>query len=220
MEKSPKPSVEYTAAIILSLVSAYIAKTEWQKLRLAVGEAITSGRAYGVADAMELLADKISATNFDFDRAFSDARYNFENDPTVLGQVDNYLDQLLNDVSNNVAKKLAKMADDGATAEEMRQYLEDNLGDGTSPLFSIFLHVIVLAAITFGIKWFFKDNGVAMVYFITAGDELVCPECDEIEQANPYELADAPDPPIHQNCRCSLFTDDTISSSAISDYLT
>lgn len=48
----------------------------------------------------------------------------------------------------------------------------------------------------------FKAQQVAMVEMVVEPD--VCPECDEIREQGPFNLDDAPDIPIHPNCRCSL----------------
>lgn len=48
----------------------------------------------------------------------------------------------------------------------------------------------------------FKAQHIAMVEMVVEPD--VCPECDEIREQGPFNLDDAPDIPIHPNCRCSL----------------
>ena len=47
----------------------------------------------------------------------------------------------------------------------------------------------------------YTENGVAEVDLLTFDP---CEECEEIEDSNPYPIDDAPDVPIHPNCRCAL----------------
>lgn len=50
----------------------------------------------------------------------------------------------------------------------------------------------------------YRENGVEMVDWETAGDDGVCEECQGYEQEGPYELAAAPEAPAHPNCGCQL----------------
>lgn len=44
-----------------------------------------------------------------------------------------------------------------------------------------------------------------VVEVVTAGDDRVCPECDEIAASGPYDIEEAMDLlPVHPNCRCGL----------------
>jgi len=215
----PDPAEEFAVGLVLSMLQGFVSGQAWQQLRLAVGEAMATGRATGVADAMELLADKIGATGFNFSKAFADAKRMFDNDPQMLAEVDQWLSFLVEDTARILGKKLAKMAKAGASAEEMEQYIREQIGDGDKGLLQQLLDLVIHTAITYGLLWFFRNWGVAQVWFITAGDDKVCPECDAIEQENPYSISDPPLPPIHPNCRCSLFTEDEIQADAISAYL-
>lgn len=49
----------------------------------------------------------------------------------------------------------------------------------------------------------YEQFEVDKVEFISAKDDRVCEECESLN-GNIYNLDDAPDLPIHQNCRCTL----------------
>ena len=50
------------------------------------------------------------------------------------------------------------------------------------------------------------DDDEALVGVITAGDDRVCQECEDIEASGPYDLDEVLDLlPAHPNCRCSVF---------------
>ena len=75
-------------------------------------------------------------------------------------------------------------------------------------------------AISAGILWWFQRNGVyANIWFITAGDMKVCAQCDDAEVGSPYAISEVPAPPLHPNCRCSLYTDESMSVDLIDSYV-
>lgn len=56
-----------------------------------------------------------------------------------------------------------------------------------------------------GVLQYYVNQGVYMVDIVTAGDDLVCDDCLEIERNNPYEIEEAMNLiPVHSRCRCSL----------------
>jgi len=50
----------------------------------------------------------------------------------------------------------------------------------------------------------YAREGVTSCEFITAGGTRVCSICLAVEANNPYSLIEAPAPPRHPYCRCSL----------------
>lgn len=61
-----------------------------------------------------------------------------------------------------------------------------------------------------GISDTYKAAGVELVEFITAEDELVCPECEDLDGT--IMDVDSDDvPPIHPSCRCTIIAHDEFS---------
>jgi hypothetical protein len=55
----------------------------------------------------------------------------------------------------------------------------------------------------------FRDDEPADVTWVTADDDLVCADCDEMAAGSPYSLDEVMDLiPLHPNCRCDLTTYD------------
>lgn len=206
METKPSPTTEYAVGLVLFMLQRSMVRSDWIQLRQALSDALISGYAMGEADTLELLASRMNAGNFDFDKAFAAAKQKYENDPASLNAVDDWLNKLLNQLAIDIAKKLGVMIDNGASEQEMIDYVDQELGDGNSRTFVIVLDQMIHSAITLGILWLFRLNGVSEVWFITVGDELVCPMCDEIEAQNPYPITEPPECPAHPNCRCTLYT--------------
>lgn len=52
----------------------------------------------------------------------------------------------------------------------------------------------------------YSNNGVKLVDIITAGDDLVCDDCLDLEANNPYTLSEVTGLiPCHPNCRCGVY---------------
>ena len=60
-----------------------------------------------------------------------------------------------------------------------------------------------LAAGNAAAKRRYTDAGVEKVEWVAAYDDSVCDEC-ESKHGNVYPIGDAPDLPVHPNCRCTL----------------
>ncbi len=54
-----------------------------------------------------------------------------------------------------------------------------------------------------GRKVFYREVGVKKVKWITAHDERTCPECAPLD-GRVFRIEDAPGPPKHANCRCTV----------------
>lgn len=64
-----------------------------------------------------------------------------------------------------------------------------------------------------GITDTYRAAGVEMVQFITAEDERVCPECEDLDgEIIPVDSDDIP--PIHPSCRCTVIAHDEFSEQA------
>ena len=50
---------------------------------------------------------------------------------------------------------------------------------------------------------FYREVGITKVQWLTADDERTCPECTPLN-GKVFKLGDAPGPPAHVQCRCSL----------------
>lgn len=73
-----------------------------------------------------------------------------------------------------------------------------------------------------GTRQAYLDYGVQKCEIITAGDELVCDDCLELESNNPYLVTESADLiPAHPFCRCALApyitSSDDISDEPLSD---
>lgn len=214
-----KTTTAYASLLVLNALAGAIGTKQWNTLRDELQAALNAGLGEGQAGAMALLADTISqSTGFDFDRAFADAKQELGADNPFLVSVDNWLSQLMDVVSTYIGGVLAQSIADDDDYDDMLDEFGDELSDPKRPM-SYIIDQLTHLAISAGILWFYRRNGVANIWFITVGDEAVCPMCDDAEATSPYEISDVPTPPLHPNCRCSLYTDDSMSSDLIDGYL-
>lgn len=217
--KADQTTAQYAAALVLAQLQGLMIRGDWLTLRQAVQDALANGSAEGQASAMALLADRIGkAGSFDFDAAFNDAVAQFGALTPMAASVDAWLGQLLNLVSTQAGNAIAQSIADGDNPDDTEGDATDALSTPTRSV-THFVDYLVHLAITAGILWWYRSNGVPQVWFITAGDQLVCPMCDDAEANSPYELANAPQPPLHVNCRCSLYTDNELPASLVDAYL-
>lgn len=217
--KKDKTTAAYATTLILIQLSTLMLHSNWLTLRAAVEDALAAGSAEGQADAMALLADQIGATGFNFDKAFADAKAQLGTGNPLLASVDNWLGQLVNEVSTAAGDALAQAIADGEDSSALEDALGDYLDNPDGPM-NYVLDTMTHLAISAGILWWFQRNGVyANIWFITAGDQKVCNICDDAEANSPYAISEVPSPPQHPNCRCSLYTDESMSVDLIDSYV-
>lgn len=217
--KRDETTAQYATTLVLSLLQGLMTTAAWMQLRTAVSHALASGAAEGQADAMALLADRVATTRtFNFDQAFQDAYNDLGTASPMAASVDTWLGQLVNLVAQHTGNNIAQSVADGDNYDETLDDSDAVLTVPDQPT-THYVDYLVHMAITAGILWWYRRQGVAQVYVITAGDEKVCPLCDQYEGNSPYAITDVPDIPAHPRCRCTLWTDDSLPASLIDAYL-
>ena len=218
-ETTNQSTIDAAIALILAALSALALGVKWWNLRTQVSAGVAAGEAEGYADALALVADQLGQVSFDFELAVDDYALDFLDQEELDAVVDEWLAQMLDLISRELGKKLAIMADSGATFEEMMSAAADILLAVSSRALVTVVSDYVHTAITNGIMVLYRMYGVGNIWWITAGDQTVCPICDQYEAESPYTLVDCPLPPEHVNCRCSLYTEDELPGSLITKYV-
>jgi hypothetical protein len=217
--KKDKTTAAFAASLILIQLTTLMLHSNWLTLRAAVEDALASGSAEGQTDAMALLADQMGRTGFNFDKAFADAKTKLGAGNPLLASVDNWLGQLMSEVATAAGGALAQAVADDEDPSALEDALGDYLDDPEGPM-NYVLDSMTHLAISAGILWWLQRNGVySNIWFITAGDQKVCNQCDDAEVGSPYAISEVPAPPLHPNCRCSLFTDESMSVDLIDSYV-
>lgn len=210
-------AVEIIAAIILLLLQRRVGTPQWQALRSAVIGALQQGLAEGEAGSLAILASYRNPDgSFDFQAAADDALAQTSYELDLLGGADIWLSRLVTDLSYGIARAILRMAKADASLNDITLSLLD--GTAFKRVIGWFVDNVVHLSITQGILGFFRRNAVSQVWFVTAGDDKVCPDCDAAEAGSPYDLNDAPQPPLHPNCRCSVYTTEDLPSVSVDGY--
>lgn len=216
-EKVNSSTVDAATSLILAMLGPLATGVKWWNLRRQVAAGLAAGEAEGTADALALVADQLGYANFNFELAYRDA-LDLVDQEELDAAVDQWTAGLVGLISGELGRKLAAMAASGASVEEMVSAASDILS-GAGRALTAAVDNYVHDAITRGIMGLYRTYGVGNVWWITAGDNTVCPVCDANEADSPYAVMDCPQPPEHTNCRCSLYTEDPLPGDLISQYV-
>lgn len=209
-------TVDTAVTLILTLLSSFATGVKWWNLRNQIELGLIAGEAEGYADALALVADQLGYSVFDFAAAMADAE-GLVDPEEIDAAVDEWLANLLDIVSRDSARRLVAMTGDSATFDEMIAAAREGLSG--SRALTIAVGNYIHSAITKGIMALYRQYGVGNIWWITAGDQTVCPVCDQLEAESPYTLMECPLPPEHVNCRCSLYTEDSLPGDLVSPYV-
>ena len=187
----------------------------------ALAELLPQARAEGVTDALALAADKAGHIGFDFDLAFEhaldalDQTYRLGSEWDAVAR--DWLDQALTGDVNTLTRKLSAMIRDGNTPKEILDAVTAQFEDANAVQYVV--DVALSTGMNQGAIDLYRQEGVQLMDFMTAGDGRVCPTCAFAEDNNPYSLDQVPQPPLHVSCRCCLASDEVIPASAYAAYV-
>lgn len=206
------------ASRVASMLKQVVHNTSWKTLRKAVRDALARARAEGKVDALALAADSLGEIGFDFGLAFDTAYAALDDVADLLTDADAWLADAIGDQGAVLGKKLASLISDEASADDITAAVTALLADG-APV-ALVIDQLTGRAMVQGALDLYATEGVATASVITAGDDRVCPQCDEYEANSPYALADFPTIPAHPLCRCAPVANDPLPLSAFQPYLT
>ena len=90
----------------------------------------------------------------------------------------------------------------GETIDQIARRVRDVTGKSMNKAITI-ARTETLAAGNAAAKERYLEAGIERVEFVAALDDRVCEECEDLH-GNTYPIGEAPSPPIHPNCRCTL----------------
>ena len=104
--------------------------------------------------------------------------------------------------ATNLKREMLEGFKAGETINQLTRRVKSVTGKSTSKAITI-ARTETLAAGNAAAKERYQNAGVEMVEWVAAYDDRVCPEC-EGKHGNTYPIDEAPELPIHPNCRCTL----------------
>ena len=184
----------------------------------AIIAALRAGYAEGLAGALAVSAQEDDVEDVDVDVAYDTAQAQLADQ-----QFHHQAVALLGQLQEAIAKQLAK-ALVGAPADmdfdQMLELARRTVGaSGVATALAVLVDFAIGAAVTAGILALYRRYHVEQVLFVSAGDDHVCPACEDAENSSPYDRDSAPEPPLHPRCRCVLLAaPGELPSRAYDDY--
>jgi len=213
-----------TRAIAASVLAAAVGHdgdpVSREGLIAALAATLRAAQAEGVADALAIAAEDADG-EFDFAQAYDDAFMNLGDvHDRFWGQALGLLDAIQGAVALALAKVLARAVRDGLSERDMLDAAQTALDSASvTAAVAMLIDFAISAAFTTGTRSLFGRYGVGTVNYLTAGDDNVCPVCDEAEGGNPWPVSEVPLPPQHHRCRCVISAAEDLPADAYDKYL-
>jgi hypothetical protein len=176
----------------------------WGAMRDALNTAVLYGRAEGTTAALAIAADRGNAFGFKWDLAFQDALDALSDYKSLIAGIgDSWLTQLLQKAAYDLGPVLAALVEQQAEYGMLQDAVAAAFGvDSASAAF--ITDWMMTAAVSDGALALYTSEGVKSIDWLTAGDNRVCPVCEENEANGPYSPDNCPRPGRHPLCRCTL----------------
>ena len=128
--------------------------------------------------------------------------------PPEQRMVDMYEAKVLSEIkgltgyqATGLKRELLEAFKKGETTQQIARRVRDVTGKSMNKAITI-ARTETLAAGNAAATERYKDAGIERVEWVAALDDRVCEECEELH-GNTYPIDEAPDLPIHPNCRCT-----------------
>lgn len=230
---------EAAAAAASSLLSGMYAAAEHGDLQAAVADALLAGMAEGQAGTLALNAERAGYTVvaelpadtvaggqiFSIDLAYERVYAALRTLPDLPLMADQWIQQMIRGAATDVGKLLARSLADKAPRKDMIRAVTDALdatdaGSASARAVELFADQAISQAMSTSALQLYDSEGIGDIYFVTAGDSRVCPQCEEAQENSPYTPGNAPTPGLHPLCRCVLTSDDPAPFKALAGLLT
>ena len=173
----------------------------WQQWEGVLVGAWQEAQAEGTVDAGAFLAALTDGPMPAWDVEFAQALAHIRSLPTAYSDLDTWMGQQTHGLAYQLGNALADAIEQGGTHDTLLQIVLDQL-DLSETQADLMLNHLINQGVTAGSLDRYALAGLAEVDFLTSPG--ACPECEDAEEENPYELTDAPQPPLHPRCRCTL----------------
>lgn len=173
---------------------------EYIALVQTIADALKDGMAEGEAGAIALAAQEVHVIGIDFDIAFRDAWEALASLGDYMADAKGWLSKILDGAATDVGRLLSRLAEAGATYDEMVSAVQELLTDKEIRAITTLVDMAMGQSFARGALALYAREGIREVDYFTAGDTRVCPVCDTFEKHSPYALVEAPAPSIHPFC--------------------
>jgi 2'-5' RNA ligase len=207
------------AAFTAGWLRAILTRPGYQDLADAVADAVRVAMAEGEAAALALAAAQAGHEGFAIAAAYRDAYKAL----AALAGLDelaaDWAERMITGAGTDVARRLAKLAAEGAAEREMVAQAERVLlRECRSPRF--YAGEAMHTGFAHGAIALYQAEGVPELSWVTAGDTRVCSICDGYEADSPFLIGEFPEMPAHGGCRCMPVPSAEFAPARLADYLT
>jgi hypothetical protein len=207
-------------ALALTLAAGLLATLPGLPLFAAFLDDITAAlglaAAEGFAAALAVAASQAGYARFDWAAAEQDG----QKQAAPAGSADVIAAAIIAGCATDLAVSLTAMAAAGATAAAMARFVTEYLRDPKA--LTAYLQHAMGASLSAAWLAVYDAAQAERILWVTAGDDRVCPECDEHEEQNPWTPETFPEMPAHIKCRCSPLSegDDSVRFDMYAAYIT
>ncbi|MHB8511476.1 MAG: structural protein [Actinomycetota bacterium] len=176
-------------------------------LRSVLRNAILEAEAEGQADAAAFIEQLASNITVDFSLKFDQALASLRDLDSLWTKADSWIPDFRRGIASDVGSILADGVANGLSRTALEAAVADYFDNPAAAEF--YTGAAIGMGLSDGAIELYRSEGIDQVDFVTVGDDRVDEECDDAESGSPYNLDDAPVPPIHGTCRCVLVASST-----------
>jgi hypothetical protein len=186
----------------LAWLLAILTDPEYADLEQAIATALTAAHAEGMTAALAVAADQAAAYGFDWARAYDAMLAGLAYLEHQPGIADATVQQVLGGASADVGRILADMAASGETDAEIAAEVEAAIAGEDVAAVTAAVDNSMWSGFAQATLGLYMSEGLDLAAWVTAGDDRVCPVCQDNEDNGPYSPSDFPSLPAHNRCRC------------------
>jgi hypothetical protein len=203
----------------LAWLLAILSDPEYADLEQAIAAALTAAMAEGQTAALAVAADQAAAYGFDWARAYDAMLAGLAYLEHQPGIADATVQQVLGGASADVGRILASMATSGATDAQVAAEVEASIAGEDVAAVTAAVDSSMWSGFAQATLGLYQAEGLDLADWLTAGDDRVCPVCQDNEDNGPYAPSDFPALPAHPRCRCCSSPATPLAFSAFAAFL-
>jgi 2'-5' RNA ligase len=203
----------------LAWLLTILSDPEYADLEQAIATALAAAQAEGSTAALAVAADQAAAYGFDWARAYDAMLAGVAYLEKQPGIADATVQEVLGGASADVGRILADMATSGATDAQVAAEVEAAIAGEDVRAVTAAVDNSMWSGFAQATLGLYQAEGLDLADWLTAGDDRVCPVCQDNEDNGPYAPADFPALPAHPRCRCCSSPATPLAFSAFAAFL-
>lgn len=196
---------------IISMITGDLPAADREAWHSALTSAITDATAEGQTAALGLL-NQATGAGIDWELTAAEAKAALARGGMLDDQAASWIQKQTQGLGYQLAQRLARLWEEGASHAEMVQAIRDILDSSENNAY-LLLDSAIGQALSQGSLATYAIANVPRADYVTAGDSRVCAICASAEIGSPYDLSSCPQPPLHPRCRCTVAPSDQFANT-------